>query len=53
MLIDKDLRLSISGCFWLFYASKYKENLKQCPHFEKTYRNNNSNRTTQEASNES
>ena len=23
MLIDKDLRLSISGCFWLFYASKY------------------------------
>lgn len=24
MLIDKDLRLSISGCFWLFYASKYK-----------------------------
>ena len=25
MLIDKDLRLSISGCFWLFYASKYKQ----------------------------
>ena len=25
MLIDKDLRLSISGCFWLFYASKYYE----------------------------
>lgn len=25
MLIDKDLRLSISGCFWLFYASKYNE----------------------------
>lgn len=25
MLIDKDLRLSISGCFWLFYASKYIE----------------------------
>jgi len=24
MLIDKDLRLSISGCFWLLYASKYK-----------------------------
>lgn len=26
MLIDKDLRLSISGCFWLFYASKYSPN---------------------------
>ena len=28
MLIDKDLRLSISGCFWLFYASKYIENMQ-------------------------
>ena len=28
MLIDKDLRLSISGCFWLFYASKYKKKLR-------------------------
>ena len=27
MLIDKDLRLSISGCFWLFYASKYKKKI--------------------------
>ena len=27
MLIDKDLRLSISGCFWLFYASKYNAEL--------------------------
>ena len=24
MLIDKDLRLDISDCFWLLYASKYK-----------------------------
>lgn len=23
MLIDKDLRLDISDCFWLLYASKY------------------------------
>lgn len=23
MLIDKDLRLNISCCFWLFYTSKY------------------------------
>ena len=30
MLIDKDLRLSISGCFWLFYASKY---IKGFPYF--------------------
>ena len=29
MLIDKDLRLSISGCFWLFYASKYNMS-KEC-----------------------
>ena len=27
MLIDKDLRLSISGCFWLFYASKYNHRI--------------------------
>lgn len=27
MLIDKDLRLSISGCFWLFYASKYTDGM--------------------------
>lgn len=32
MLIDKDLRLSISGCFWLFYASKYiLKNISQKP----------------------
>lgn len=30
MLIDKDLRLSISGCFWLFYASKYFLENSEC-----------------------
>lgn len=32
MLIDKDLRLSISGCFWLFYASKYSNKKLKLSH---------------------
>ena len=27
MLIDKDLRLDISDCFWLLYASKYYDKI--------------------------
>lgn len=35
MLIDKDLRLDISDCFWLLYASKYNKGSKQAEEWAK------------------